>query len=39
MGIPQNCWFIMESPIKMDELGVRLFEVTSISLVPENEPD
>ena len=29
----------MENPIKMDELGVQIFEVTSISLVPENELD
>ena len=25
IGVPQNGWFIMEHPIKMDELGVPLF--------------
>ena len=25
IGIPQNGWFVMENPIKMDDLGVPLF--------------
>ena len=25
IGVPQNGWFIMESPVKMDDLGVALF--------------
>ena len=29
IGIPQNGWFILENPIKMDDFGVPLFLETS----------
>ena len=32
IGVPQNVWFTMENPIKMDDLGVPLFSETSIYL-------
>ena len=30
IGVPQNAWFIMENPIKMDDLGIPLFSETTI---------
>ena len=30
IGVPQDGWFIVENPVKMDDLGVPLFSETSI---------
>ena len=34
IGVPQNGWFIMENPIKMDDLGVKVLSLSRDTCFP-----